>query len=79
MDLRCTDLEPKIIKRVRGGWMAVTGRGAPVCIGACGDTEAEARAAFAIEIRSFLTPVRFGRDGSVPPGTDSEIPCDCFA
>lgn len=44
---RNSTLEPELIERARGGWLAVTRREAPIRIGAAGRTEDEAREGFA--------------------------------
>ncbi len=41
-----TTLEPRLIERRNGGWLAVTDDDSPVRIGVVGDTEAEARERF---------------------------------
>jgi hypothetical protein len=41
-----TKLEPRLIERRNGGWLAVTDDDSPVRIGVVGDTEAEARERF---------------------------------
>jgi hypothetical protein len=41
-----TNLEPHLIERRTGGWLAVTEDGSPVQIGVVGDTEDEARERF---------------------------------
>lgn len=41
-----TTLEPQLIERRNGGWLAVTDDDSPVRVGVVGDTEAEARERF---------------------------------
>jgi hypothetical protein len=41
-----TTLEPRLIERRNGGWLAVTDDDSPVRIGVVGGTEAEARERF---------------------------------
>jgi hypothetical protein len=41
-----TTLEPRLIERRGGGWLAVTEDDSPVRIGVVGDTEADARERF---------------------------------
>jgi hypothetical protein len=41
-----TALEPQLIERRTGGWLAVTDDTSPVQVGVVGDTEAEARQRF---------------------------------
>ncbi len=45
-DLDLRNVEPKMIERKCGGWLAVTPRGCPLSIGVTADTSADARREF---------------------------------
>jgi hypothetical protein len=53
-DLSSDILEPDVIKRVRGGYLAVSKRSLAVRLGAIGETEDQARAAFAELVDTWL-------------------------
>lgn len=43
-------VEPKMVQRASGGWLAITPRGWPLSIGVCGITLESTRSAFADEL-----------------------------
>jgi hypothetical protein len=53
MNLCGSTLAPRLIRRPRGGWLALTTPEAPIRIGASGATELEARAAFDLLVHSW--------------------------
>jgi hypothetical protein len=46
-------IDPKVIKRVRGGFLALSPRNAPLKVGAVATTEEDAREAFAAVVTSW--------------------------
>jgi hypothetical protein len=64
-------IDPIVIKRVRGGFLAVSPRRAAISIGAIGATEEEARYVFQQLVDSWISArdsefagARVGRDGT---------------
>jgi hypothetical protein len=50
---RYDQVEPRLIRRANGGWLAVSGPGAPIGIGVEGDTADEARECFRRELAAW--------------------------
>lgn len=45
------EIEPRVIQRYCGGWLAVSHRDSPIKIGVTAQTEADARKKFAVALR----------------------------
>jgi hypothetical protein len=50
MAITATGISPRLIRRECGGWLAVSPPESPLKLGAVGETEAAARAAFEAEV-----------------------------
>lgn len=59
---RITDIRPELIRRRSGGWLAVSPRGAGLCLGVTAPTEAEAREKFGFTFSRWLEIIRDGRN-----------------